>query len=113
MKIPATVVYLLAVLLGLAAGMLEITVSDLLATAIFVMIATMALGVVRPAHAWQWAVIVGALIPIVRLLAYLVMHRHSTLAESWESGLGFVTGTVGAYAGAFTRRVIAELFGTR
>jgi hypothetical protein len=103
-------VYLLAVLLGLAGGILEITVNDLLVTAIFVMIATMVLGFVRPRRAWRWAVIVGICVPLFRLGAYLALNQHSDRAQIWESVLSLVTGMVGAYAGVLGRRGVDELF---
>jgi hypothetical protein len=102
--------YVLAVLLGLAAGILEITLNDLLVTAIFVMIATMVLGFVRPRRAWQWAVIVGICVPVFRLGAYLALNQQSDRAQIWESVLSLATGMVGAYAGVLGRRGVDELF---
>jgi ABC-type multidrug transport system permease subunit len=102
--------YILAVLLGLSAGLLEITVSDLLATALFVMICTMVLGFIRPRSPWRWILIIGGLVPVVRLLAYLVMTERASRAQLWESGLGLLTGTAGAYCGMFARKAVDELF---
>jgi hypothetical protein len=103
-------IYVLAVLLGLAAGMLEITINDLLVTAIFVMIATMVLGFMRPERAWRWAIIVGIGVPLFRLGAYLALNQNSDRAQIWESALSLVTGMVGAYAGVLGRRGVEELF---
>lgn len=103
-------IYVLAVLLGLAAGTLEITIGDLLVTAIFVMISTMALGFARPRHAWRWMVIVAVFVPLFRLTAYLLLTQKSDRAQMWESGFAFLIGTVGAYAGVLGRRGVDELF---
>ena len=105
-------IYILAVLFGLSAGLLEITVGDLLATALAVLVSTLALGFVRPRHAWRWTLIVGALVPLVRLAAYLVMNQKPSRAQIWESGLGLVTGIAGSYAGAMARLGVDELFRT-
>ena len=107
---PNILLFVIAVLLGLAAGILEITINDLLVTAIFVMIATMVLGFVRPRRAWRWAVIVGICVPLFRLGAYLALNQNSDRAQIWESVLSLVTGMVGAYAGVLGRRGVDELF---
>ena len=105
-------IYLLAVLFGLSAGLLEITVGDLLATALCVLLSTLALGFVRPRRAWRWTVIVGAFVPLMRLAAYLVMNQKPYRAQIWESGLGLVTGIAGSYAGAMARLGVDQLFRT-
>jgi lysylphosphatidylglycerol synthetase-like protein (DUF2156 family) len=103
-------IYLLAVLFGLSAGLLEITYGDLLATALCVLISTLVLGFLRPRRAWRWILVVGVFVPLVRLAAYLVMNQKPYRAQIWESGLGFVTGTAGAYCGALARMGVDELF---
>jgi lysylphosphatidylglycerol synthetase-like protein (DUF2156 family) len=105
-------IYLLAVLFGLSAGLLEITLGDLLATALCVLISTLVLGFVRPRRAWRWTVIVGAFVPLMRLAAYLVMNQKPYRAQIWESGLGLVTGIAGSYAGAMARLGVEQLFRT-
>ena len=103
-------IYFLAVLLGLSAGLLEVTVGDLLATALFVLISTMVLGFMRPRHPWRWTLLVGVFVPLMRLAAYLVMTQKPYRAQIWESALGFVTGVAGAYGGALARKGVDELF---
>lgn len=103
-------IYVLAVLLGVAAGFLQIRLGDLLVTALFVMVCTMLLGSLRPRWAWRWTVIVGVCIPLVQLGAYLLMREVPYRAQVWESGLGFLTGIAGAYSGAFGRKAVEELF---
>jgi uncharacterized MnhB-related membrane protein len=103
-------VYLFTVLLGLSAGLLEVTVGDLLATALFVLISTMVLGFLRPRHPWRWTLVVGIFVPLMRLAAYLVMTQKPYRAQIWESALGFLTGVAGAYGGALARKGVDELF---
>ena len=102
--------YFLAVVFGLAAGLLEIRVGDLLVTAIFVMLTTMVLGYLRPRNAWRWALLVGVFVPLLRMAAYFLLSEKPYRAQIWESVLGFVTGAVGAYAGVLGRRGVDELF---
>jgi uncharacterized MnhB-related membrane protein len=103
-------IYFFAVLLGLSAGLLEVTVGDLLATALFVLISTMVLGFMRPRHPWRWTLVVGVFVPLMRLAAYVVMTQKPYRAQIWESALGFVTGVAGAYGGALARKGVDELF---
>jgi hypothetical protein len=103
-------VYVVAVLFGLSAGMLEITLSDLLVTALFILICTMVLGALQPQRAWQWVVIVGSFVPLARLVSYLALNQRPDRAQIWESGLGLVTAAVGSYCGVFARKAVTELF---
>ena len=102
--------YVLALLLGLSAGFLEVRLEDLLVTALFVMISTMVLGYLRPRAPWRWTLIVGFCVPLVRFWAFAFRAEHTSRAQLWESGLGFLTGIAGAYCGMFTHKVIHELF---
>jgi ABC-type multidrug transport system permease subunit len=104
------VVYVLAVLCGVSAGILEITLNDLLVTALFILICTMVLGAARPRRAWQWIVIVGIFVPLARLVSYLALNQRPYRAQVWESALGFVTAAVGSYCGVFARKAVTELF---
>jgi hypothetical protein len=102
--------YLLAILFGLSAGLLEITVGDLLVTALSVLVSTMVLGYLSPKHAWRWLVIVGGFVPLARIAAYVLLSQRASRAQIWESGLGFLTGIAGAYCGVVARMAIRELF---
>ena len=106
-------IYLLAVLLGVSAGFVEIRLGDLLLTALFVLLSTMVLGFLRSARPWRWILVVGAFVPLVRLAAYLLLGQRPYRAQVWESFLGFVTGTAGSYAGALARKGVDELFRSR
>lgn len=110
MRIADAFIYALAVLFGLSAGLLELTVGDLLVTALAVLLSTLVLGFLRPRHAWRWIVIVGPFVPLMRIAAYLLLTQKPSRAEVWESGLGMLTGTAGAYAGAMFRMGVDILF---
>ena len=104
------VIYVLAALLGLTAGWLDLKIGDLLFTALFVLCSTMLLGALRPQNPWRWTVAVAACVPLVQLLAYLLIKQKPYRAQIYESFLGFLTGIAGAYGGALGRRGVGELF---
>src|SRR6185437_9984611 len=95
--------YVLGTVLGLAAGAIDVRLGDLLVTAVFVMLATMLLGLLRPERAWRWTVLVAVCVPLVQILAHSFLKEHIALSHIQLSFSGFLTGTVGAYAGAFAR----------
>lgn len=107
---PDLLYYTLAVLFGLSAGILEITINDLLATALFILVCTMILGAARPQRAWHWIVIVGICVPLARVASYFALNQRPYRAQIWEAALGLVTAAVGSYCGVFARKAVEELF---
>jgi hypothetical protein len=108
-----TSIYMVAVVLGLGAGWLDVKVGDLLLTALFVLASTMLLGALRPERPWRWVLEVGAFVPVMHWLAFLFMTQKPDRAHVYESFLGFVTGIAGAYGGAVARKGMDELFGEK
>lgn len=102
-------IYALAILLGICAGILNVTVGDVLVTTLFVLLSTLALGFLRSRRAWRWILIVGAFVPLLQLITYLFLGWKPYRAQIWESGLGFLTGTAGCYCGALARLGVDEL----
>jgi hypothetical protein len=102
-------IYAIAALLGISAGILNVTLGDVLVTTLFVLISTLALGFVRPRRAWRWILIVGVFVPLLQLITYIFLGWKPYRAQIWESGLGFVTGTAGCYCGALARLGVDEL----
>jgi hypothetical protein len=103
-------VYVVGAGLGIGAGVLDVTVGDLLLTALFVLTSTMMLGALRPERPWRWTVTVAVFVPVVQLAAYFFLREKPYRAQIYESFLGFLTGIAGAYGGAVGRRVVGELF---
>lgn len=103
------VIYVLAGILGICAGVLDVKVGDLLLTALFVLASTLLLGMLRPARPWRWIVMVGVFVPVMQLLAYVFLTEKPYPAQIYESCLGFLTGIAGAYGGAVVRRQFDEL----
>ncbi len=104
-------IYLLATLLGLSAGWLDVKLGDLLLTALSVLASTMLLGILRPERPWRWIVVVGACVPVMMLLAYFLLTEKPYRAQIYESLLGFLTGAAGAYGGAAGRKAFGQIFG--
>jgi hypothetical protein len=105
--------YLLAALLGIVAGVLDVKVGDLLLTALFVLASTMLLGVLSPERPWRWILVVGIFVPLLQMLAYWFFTEKPYRAQIYESFLGFLTGTAGAYGGSAGRRAVEEIFNRR
>jgi hypothetical protein len=74
-----------------------------------ILVVTFLLGCLHPRRAWQWALLVGASIPAVELLAGA---RAPEMKQAWDLALltGFLIalGLTGSYAGAFIRRLAAH-----
>lgn len=88
-------------------------VGDLLFTALLVLAPCMLLGALRPNRPWRWTIVVGIMVPMADLLAYLIMIQKPNRAQIYESFLAFLPGLVGAYGGAFMRSVINNLLGNK
>jgi hypothetical protein len=99
-------IYVLGVVLGIAAGLLDVKIGDLLLTALFVLASTMLLGILRPERPWRWMLVVAIFVPLLQLLAYLFLTEKPYPAQIYEAFLGFLTGTAGAYAGSAGRRAL-------
>ncbi len=102
-------VYALAPMLGISAGWLQIKFGDLLLTALVVMGFTMLLGILRPQRPWRWMLLVAAFVLLLQGAAYYFLTERSSREQIFESTLGFLTGTVGAYAGSLFRRALSVL----
>jgi hypothetical protein len=102
-------VYFLAFIFGVAVGWLDVTIDDLLFTALLVLMACMLLGLLRPRWPWRWVVVVGMFIPLTELAAYLIRTVKPTRAQVYGSFLASLPGFAGAYGGAVVRGVIENL----
>jgi len=105
------VFYGVAVICGVLAGIVHITIGDPLLTSLVVVISTMVLGFMRPYRPWRWLLIVGLLVPVVMLTANaLDYYRTLTRAGIYGSVLIMLPGIAGAYGGAFGRKFIRVMF---
>jgi len=101
--------YFLAALAGIGTGWADVTVNDLLFTALLVLMACMLLGLLRPRRPWRWVIVVGIFIPLSELAAYLVLTVKPTRAQVYGSFLASLPGIAGAYGGSLMRGVLDNL----
>jgi TctA family transporter len=101
--------YPLAALCGIGTGLADITVNDLLFTALLVLSSCMLLGLLRSRWPWRWVLLVGIFVPLTELAAYLIQTVKPTQAQIYGSFLAFLPGIAGAYGGSFMRKVIDNL----
>ena len=101
--------YLLAALSGIAAGWADVTIDDLLFTALLVLASCMLLGLLRPRRPWRWVVVVGALIPLTELASYVIQTVKPSRTQIYGSFLASLPGIAGAYGGSLMRGVFENL----
>jgi TctA family transporter len=103
--------YIIAVICGLLAGLVHITIGDPLLTSLVVLISTMSLGFASPERPWRWTLLVGLMVPIVMMSANL-LHYYETLTRAGLAGsiLIMLPGVAGAYGGSVGRRFVRVMF---
>ena len=107
---------LFALLLGIGCGVLHVLVEtmeepDPLLSALAVTVATMLLGLLRPARPWRWVLFVGVPVPLAILIAsYVIPTAHFTRASIAGSVLVSLPGCAGAFGGSMLRRKVSEIF---
>lgn len=102
-------VYLLGALCGIGTGWADVSLNDLLVTALLVVASCMLLGVLRPRWPWRWVIVVGIFVPLTEQAAYVVLTVKPTRAQIYESFLVFLPGIAGAYGGSVIRNVADNL----
>ena len=101
--------YLLAALCGIGSGWADVTVNDLLFTALLVLASCMMLGLLRRRWPWRWVLVVGIFIPLTEFAAYEIQAVKPSRAQVYGSFLTFLPGIAGAYGGSIMRGVIDNL----
>jgi hypothetical protein len=100
---------LVSVALGVACGYLYFSMRDLMVLAVLTLAIAMAQGAAAPRWPWLWAVLLSVSIPAA---AFLVRWRGWPAApvriES-AAAAGAASAILGAYSGAFMRRMIARV----
>jgi ABC-type multidrug transport system permease subunit len=101
--------YFLAVVAGIGTGWVDVTVNDLLFTALLVLAACMLLGLLRPRWPWRWVVVMVVFIPLTEFAAYLKGTAHPSRAQVYGAFLTALPGVAGAYGGSVVRGVVDHL----
>lgn len=102
-----------AVGLGLASGYLYLMSFDLMILAVLVLASAMALGAAQSRRPWIVALLLSLAIPMAAVLVRMRgLPVYSGQIES-AAVAGLASALLGAYAGAFLRRMVAGLFGQK
>ncbi len=101
--------YVLAAGAGIGTGWIDVTVNDLLFTALLVLAACMLLGMLRPRWPWRWVIVVVVFIPLSELAAYTILAVTPTRGQVYGSFLTALPGIAGAYGGSLMRGAIDNL----
>jgi hypothetical protein len=101
--------YFLAALAGVGTGWVDVTIDDLLFTALLVVLACMLLGLLRPRWPWRWVVVVAIFVPLTEFAAHWIRTARPTRGQMYGSFLLALPGIAGAYGGAVVRGVIDNL----
>src|SRR3977135_3876937 len=102
-------IYVLGILLAIASGWVQVTIHDLLLTALAVLASSTLLGALLPERPWGWAILFLIVVPLMQVLAPVLAIEKCTRAEVFESILAFLPGIVGAYGGAVLRRSVQSV----
>ena len=101
--------YVLAALAGIGTGWLDVTINDLLFTALLVLAACMLLGLLRPRWPWRWVIAMVIFIPLTEFALSVSGRAHPSRAQVYGVFLTALPGVAGAYGGAVVRSVVDHL----
>jgi predicted branched-subunit amino acid permease len=101
--------WLVGLLLGAAAGYVQVQVQDPTISALMVGAFAMFLAIMRPARPWRWGLLVALCLPAAELLAFLSREK-PTRGAVIGSFAGLAPALVCAIGGSFLRRLTGELF---
>jgi NO-binding membrane sensor protein with MHYT domain len=102
-------VLLLAVLVSAAIGYVDTHLNgdDNLPSVLIISCAAFVFGVFKPAHAWQWALIIGLGIPVSHLIGLLVGYHppYPVKPNVLVTFIAFIPAFIGAYLGVLVRTI--------
>ena len=106
------VCFVLALCGGIFAGWVDFNNDEPQATVIVILSVTFVVGFIYPQRAWLWAVIVAVCLPGVYLFARSQGYQPtSPPSPGWYASLlSIIPALIGAYAGAFGRVIINQLW---
>ena len=97
--------YLFALFLGIVVGWLDRNASEVQGTVLLLLVFGLFMGFAQPKHAWRWALILGAFVPLMGFAAAAFGLKPFTVNETIGSLIAFVPAFIGTYAGAFVNRM--------
>ena len=104
----------LAALLGLAIGWLDIHTTEVSVTIVALLAAGLICGLLQPQAPWRWAVVIALGLPVVAAAARLarVVTPEPVRVDPRIALVAAVFALAGCYAGAIIRRAVSTIIGT-
>ncbi len=106
----STIVYFIALGLGLFSGWVNQTVDDALLTALCILAFTMLLGVWKKDRPWRWVLLVWVGVPIVLGYYQFVVRWPHNRGQVYGAFLQLLAASAGAFGGHFMRQMIDNVF---
>jgi hypothetical protein len=103
----------LALLLAALAAFADLRLEELLLTAVLTLAFSMVFGTLQPARPWRWALVFGLAVPAAHLLMRLTGWLWVDPVRLPAALALVLVGFVGAYGGAFFRRMVQNLLQSR
>jgi len=103
----------LAVILGLVIGWLDLHVTEVVVTILALLIAGLLLGLLQPAAAWRWAVLIAIGLPIMAAVAVTIGLQTAEPArlDLRITLVALAFALLGSYVGVFIRHTARTLTG--
>ena len=106
---------LLALVLGLVIGLLDLHVTEVAVTILALLAAGLLLGLLQPAGAWRWALLIAAGLPIMAAVALAVDMKTAEPAgiDFRIAAVALTFALAGSYAGVAIRHAARAATGRR
>jgi len=101
----------LATVLGLGIGWLDLHTTEVIVTIVPLLAAGAMLGLLRPKAAWRWAVLIALGLPVMAAVAKLT-GMHTAEPVQWDPRITLVAlvfALLGSYAGVLVRRAASAV----
>lgn len=105
-------VWLVGIVFGTLAAVIHVLLPEQGLTFLWVMMATMILGVWKPHAPWRWILLVVPFVPIADIAHKIARPQQVSRASLWGSMLIALAAVPGAYGGSYMRQMISNIFGT-
>jgi MFS family permease len=104
---------ILAAILGLVAGWIDLHVTEVMVTILALLAAGLLSGMIQPAAAWRWAVLIAIGLPVMAALAVITdMQTAEPVQSDFRITLvALVFALAGSYTGVFIRHIIQKSAG--
>jgi hypothetical protein len=95
---------LLAVVLGLLTGFIEVLSRDVQLPALMLLASSFFVAFARPRHAWRWALLISVWVPAGGLVQWILGSGAAPPGHAGTSFLALIPASLGAYAGTGAAR---------